>query len=103
MKRADLLRLAFGLLLLAGCGDAGPPDAQRHLEQLCNAEQLAERYLDFYWDDLRSHRPELWAEALRRCTEDCPAAVNCGPVLSVDSWYRQAPPADLPTTERSPQ
>ncbi len=104
MRRTACRCLALGLCLLAACRAADPPEARRHLEQLCSAQQLREQYLDFYWDDLRSHQPELWAEALRTCTEACPSSVNCAPVLSVASWYRQPTAAADPSiTERSPQ
>ncbi len=77
----------IGLLLLTACQSADPDALQRHLEGLCDQQQVREEYLDFYWDDLRSHQPELWQEAFSTCTESCPDAVNCGPVLSVASWY----------------
>ncbi len=88
MSRRSVSFLIFGLLFLSACGGEELARAGRHLEELCSSSELSELYLDFYWDDLRSHQPELWAEALRQCTEICPSAVNCGPVLSVASWYR---------------
>ncbi len=103
MSRLRLFCLALALLLLA-CGDAEPSDGQRHIHQLCSSQELREPYLDFYRDDVRSHQPELWHEALRKCTENCPDAVNCAPVLSVASWYRPAPVASDPSiSPRSPQ
>ncbi len=104
MSRLRVSLLALVLLLITACKTSETAEGLRHLQQLCSAQELRESYLDFYWDDLRSHQPELWAEALRTCTETCPSAVNCAPVLSVDSWYRQAPVASEPSTSpRSPQ
>ncbi len=88
------------LLLLITCESTDPAAVQRHLEGVCDQQEAREEYLDFYWDDLRSHQPELWAQALDTCTQVCPDAVNCGPVLSVASWYRTPPPS--PNPERSP-
>ncbi len=76
-------------LLLHPCHEADRDPVGHHLEQLCQQQEVREEYLDFYWDDLRTHQPELWAQALATCTESCPDAVNCGPVLSVASWYQQ--------------
>jgi len=75
------------LLALVGCQRADTDAGLRHLEHLCDVQGMREDYLDFYWDDLRSNQPELWAQALGTCSEICPDAVNCGPVLSVASWY----------------
>ncbi|MCP3960782.1 MAG: hypothetical protein GY719_23300 [bacterium] len=72
---------------LVACDGTGHPEAGRHLERLCDQEQLREEYLDFYWDDLRTRQPELWVQALATCTARCPAAVNCAAVRSVASWY----------------
>ncbi len=79
------------ILALAACGRADTEAARRHLEHLCDEQEIQEEYLDFYWDDLRTHQPEVWAEALATCAETCPPAVNCAPVLSVASWYQHAP------------
>ena len=81
--------LALCLALLAAC-QAHPPEAARHLEQICADQPAREEYLDFYWDNVRSHHPDLWAEALARCRLSCPQAVNCAPVLSVASWHEPA-------------
>lgn len=94
--------LLLALLALAACRGGDPRDGRRHLESLCDQERMREEYLDFYWDDLRSHAPELWAEALATCTETCPDAVNCGPVLSVAAWYAPVPATIDASTERSP-
>ncbi len=75
------------VLTTAACRPTGTDTGKRHLADLCADLAIREQYLDFYWDDLRSHRPEMWAEALATCTEVCPGAVNCAPVLSVASWY----------------
>ena len=82
-------RLCLACLLSAACQGADSDAVLRHVEQLCERQDVREEYLDFYWDDLRSHQPELWAEALATCRRTCPDAVNCGPVLSVASWYQQ--------------
>jgi hypothetical protein len=84
----------LALLALAACQAAGPSAGPRHLAQLCDSQRIREEYLDFYWDDLRSHQPELWAEALEKCRRVCPQAVNCAPVLSVASWYQSTPITD---------
>jgi len=83
----------LALLALQGCERADTAAGERHLEHLCDAERMREDYLDFYWDDLRSNQPELWAQALGTCRETCPDAVNCAPVLSVAAWYQRAPTA----------
>ncbi len=88
--------LLFLLLGLTACDQVDSPALGRHLEQLCDQQEVREEYLDFYWDDLRTHQPELWAEALATCTESCPDAVNCGPVLSVASWYQHPVAAAQP-------
>lgn len=85
MTRLGRSLLAF--LILAACESHDPTAFTRHLEGLCDQQEIREEYLDFYWDDLRSHQPHLWARALDTCTDTCPDAVNCGPVLSVASWY----------------
>lgn len=98
------LRLVFYLAVLLGplaCKSA--ETGKRHLESLCDQEQVLEQYLDFYWDDVRSHQPEIWAQAISTCTETCPEAVNCGPVRSVASWYAPAPDPTHPPTSRSPR
>lgn len=77
----------LALVVLVACGRADSSDDKRFLEELCSSEQMREEYLDFYWDDVRNQEPALWAEALERC-EICPQAINCAPVLSVESWYR---------------
>ena len=83
----SLLMVLLLLLASTACDPADPAAFERHLEQLCDQPQVREEYLDFYWDDLRAHQPELWAQALATCSDSCPEAVNCGPVLSVASWY----------------
>ena len=101
MTPSRLLYLVLVLPALSACHDAELTTAQRHLEQLCEAQPAREEYLDFYWDHLRSHQPELWDRALATCRETCPRAVNCGPVLSVASWYEKAPTADPLMNSRS--
>ncbi len=86
----------IGLLALTACESTDPTAVQRHVEHLCDQQEVRAEYLDFYWDDLRSHQPELWADALSTCSETCPDAVNCGPVLSVASWYEHIPVATHP-------
>ena len=56
--------LLLGLLALAACQGDDSRDGHRHLESLCDQERMREEYLDFYWDDLRTHAPELWSQAL---------------------------------------
>ncbi len=94
--RSLLLVLLLALALLTACGEE-LAEGRRHLQELCTDTALREPYLDFYWDDLRSHQPELWAEALAKCTETCPSAVNCAPVRSVASWYRSEDAAADPS------
>ncbi len=77
----------LALVVLPACESADPTAALRHVEHLCEQEEVRVEYLDFYWDDLRTRQPELWDAALDTCTDTCPDAVNCGPVLSVASWY----------------
>lgn len=86
MSRPRFVPWVLLLLALAACGDEGPAEGA-HLEQLCSPDPPRAEYLDFYFDDLRTHQPELWSEALEICTEACPAALRCAPVRSVASWY----------------
>ncbi len=88
MSRYRAVCLLF-VLASAACRPATDTGSRR-LEDLCAEIEIREQYLDFYWDDLRGHRPEIWAEALATCTETCPGAVNCAPVLSVASWYEHS-------------
>lgn len=48
-------------------------------------------YLDFYFDDLRSHQPNLWSRVLSTCVATCPASEGCAPVRSVARWYGEWP------------
>ena len=54
MTRRHLVHLVL-LLALAACETPDPSEGRRHLEQLCDPQPLREEYLDFYWDDLRTH------------------------------------------------
>ena len=89
--------------ILTACENVDPLAVQHHIENLCGQEEVRTEYLDFYWDDLRTNQPEIWTQALGTCNETCPDAVNCGPVLSVASWYQQTPLATRPPNPRSPQ
>ena len=52
MNRSSISLLILCLFLLPACGGEELALAERHLEELCSAQQLRELYLDFYWDDL---------------------------------------------------
>ena len=72
-------------LLTTGCAK----ETSQPLAGLCGEEKAAGAYLDFYWDDVRTHQPELWSRALTQCFEQCPEAVSCAPVRSVATWYSE--------------
>ncbi len=93
--------LFVALVILPACENTDPEAVLRHVERLCEQEEVRVEYLDFYWDDLRTHHSELWDQALRICAGTCPDAVNCGPVLSVASWYDQTPVATEPINPES--
>ena len=100
MSRPRFAAWGFVLLALTAC-DAEERAAEGHLEQLCSPDPVRAEYLDFYFDDLRTHEPELWSEALETCTRACPAALGCAPVRSVAAWYDElgggAPTASEPS------